>query len=75
MDKVAELARAKTATPPLADTGDRRELPARQTVSVMTGPPPERPTAAKRDVTHQFFNDPKKPPAMASGTRGNGRAS
>lgn len=31
------------------------------------------PTAARRDVSHQFFNDPKKPPSMASGTRGDGR--
>lgn len=31
------------------------------------------PAAAKRDVSHQFFNDPKKPPAMASWTRGGGR--
>ncbi len=45
-------------------------------------PPPDQPraplassgpTAARRDVTQQFFNDPKKPPAMASGTRGGGR--
>lgn len=28
------------------------------------------PSAAKRDVTSQFFDDPKKPPAMASGVRG-----
>jgi hypothetical protein len=34
-------------------------------------PAPTAPTAAKRDVTSQFFNDPKKPPpAMQSGTRG-----
>lgn len=29
--------------------------------------------AAKRDVTSKFFDDPKKPPAMASGTRTTGR--
>jgi hypothetical protein len=31
---------------------------------------PTPPTAAKRDVTSQFFNDPKKPVGMQSGTRG-----
>lgn len=31
---------------------------------------PQIPTVAKRDVSDQFFNDPKKPPVMASGTRG-----
>lgn len=41
----------------------------RPSTSIMGGAP----TAAKRDVTQQFFNDPKKPPAMASGTRGGGR--
>ena len=32
------------------------------------------PTAGKRDVSDQFFNDPKRPPVgMTSGTRGSGR--
>lgn len=31
---------------------------------------PQLPAAAKRDVTGQFFDDPKRPPAMASGVRG-----
>jgi hypothetical protein len=44
--------------------------PPRPSASIMSGSAPERPTAAKRDVTAQFFNDPKKPPVMASGVRG-----
>lgn len=72
-------ATAKAAIPPPpADTDNTRGQPAklqpRPSVSIMTGPPPERPTAAKRDVTHQFFDDPKRPVQMASGVRG-GRTS
>lgn len=42
---------------------------------IPTTPPAAGPSAAKRDVTAQFFNDPKKPPVMAAGTRSNGRTS
>jgi len=68
-------ATAKAAIPPPpADTDNTRGQPAklqpRPSVSIMSGPPPERPTAAKRDVTHQFFDDPKRPVQMASGVRG-----
>lgn len=39
--------------------------------SIMSGPPPVKPAATgKIDVTSRFFDDPKKPPAMASGVRG-----
>ena len=70
---VARPATQKTAGMPAAPTElAPRAQPATtaRAASVMSGPAPERPTAAKRDVTHQFFDDPKRPVQMASGVRG-----
>lgn len=69
----APAVKAAVPSPP-AETENSRGQPARSTASIMTGPPPERPAAAKRDVTSRFFDDPKRPVQMASGARG-GRAS
>lgn len=45
--------------------------PARPPAGVTVMPAsPGVPTAAKRDVTNQFFNDPKRPVQAASGVRG-----
>lgn len=50
--------------------------PARPPAGVTAMPStPGIPAAAKRDVSAQFFDDPKKSPVMASGTRSNGRTS
>ena len=67
-------ATAKPAAPDAVATLASLPKP-RPSTSIMSGPPPERPTAAKRDVTAQFFDDPKRPVQMASGTRSNGRTS
>lgn len=49
--------------------------PPRPTATATTiSSPPASPTAAKRDVSAQFFDDPKRPVQMASGVRG-GRTS
>ena len=72
--KVAEPATVKPATSDAVATLGSLPKP-RPAASIMAGPPPERPTAAKRDVTAQFFDDPKRPVQMASGTRSNGRTS
>lgn len=69
-------ATAQAAIPPApADRDNTRGQPSkpqpRPSASIMSGPPPERPTAAgKIDVTSRFFDDPKRPVQMASGVRG-----
>ncbi len=78
--KVGEPINVRAAVPPPpADTDNARGQPLkpapRPSTSIMSGPPPERPTAAKRDVTAQFFDDPKRPVQMASGVRSNVRTS
>ncbi len=42
--------------------------PPRQATTIVV--PATAAIVGKRDVTSQFFNDPKRPPAMASGVRG-----
>jgi len=43
--------------------------PAPAPASIMSGPAPQRPVGRTVDVSDKFFNDPKRPVAMASGTR------
>jgi len=50
-------------------------IPVQHSAATSSARPASGPTAAKRDVSDQFFNDPKKPPVQAaSGVRGGGRA-